>query len=62
MLQAELHQLIQAPIMFERFEGMNRLAWGNKPAQRLWMGAEQRAMQDNQLPEVLAMSGGQLFS
>ncbi|CAN5775873.1 hypothetical protein BH09VER1_BH09VER1_17130 [soil metagenome] len=38
-------RLLQPPIVFDRYEGMDRPAWGNNPPQRLWTGAEQRAAQ-----------------
>src|SRR5262249_11383008 len=41
-LATEARQLAQQPIVFDRYEGMNRPPWGNSPPRPLWTGAEQR--------------------
>lgn len=47
-------QMIAPPIIFDRYEGMNRPAWGNNPPRYLWTGAETRGKQDGRLPELIA--------
>ena len=49
MLAAAARQHVQRPIIFDRYEGMNRPPWGNRPPRQLWTEAEQRAVRDGQM-------------
>jgi len=48
-LATAARQLAQPPIVFDRYEGMQRPPWGAQPPRRLFTGAEQRAEQDGKL-------------
>ena len=48
-LETAARQLAQPPIVFDRYEGLDRPPWGSEPPRRLWTGAEQRAEQDGRL-------------
>ncbi len=37
------------PIVFDRYEGMNRPPWGDSPPRALWLGAVERAMADGRM-------------
>lgn len=56
-LHREAKRMVQPPIVFDRYEGMDRPSWKNSPPRSMWTGAEQRALQDgrmahlNDLPE-----------
>jgi hypothetical protein len=50
VLETAARQLAQPPIVFDRYEGLDRPPWGAHPPRRLWTGAEQRAEQDGRLP------------
>lgn len=41
-IEKEAMQKLQGPVIFDRYEGMDRPAWRNNPPTRLWTGAEQR--------------------
>jgi alpha-mannosidase len=51
-LETAARQLAQPPIVFDRYEGLDRPPWGSEPPRRLWTGAEQRAEQDGRLSFV----------
>ncbi len=51
-LETAARQLAQPPIVFDRYEGLDRPPWGTEPPRRLWTGAEQRAEQDGRLTFV----------
>jgi alpha-mannosidase len=51
-LEKYARQAAEHPILFDRYEGMNRPAWGNNPPRYLWTGAEERAQQDGRLTEL----------
>ncbi len=42
-LHTAARQQAQPPIVFDRYEGLERSPWGNSPPRRLWTAAEQRA-------------------
>ncbi|MBW3635105.1 MAG: hypothetical protein KY445_01410, partial [Armatimonadetes bacterium] len=41
--------IVRKPIVFDRYEGLDRPPWGNAPRAELWTGAEQRARLDGQM-------------
>ncbi|QIN83755.1 hypothetical protein GBA63_14770 [Rubrobacter tropicus] len=51
-LRATARQQAQPPILFDRYEGMDRPPWGNSPPRGLWLEAEERAFADGRLPEL----------
>ncbi len=51
-LRTAARQNVQPPILFDRYEGMNRPPWGNSPPRGLWLEAEERAFADGRLPEL----------
>ncbi len=53
-LKESAHFLGEPPIIFDRYEGMNRPAWGENPPRYLWTGAESRAHEDGHLPDLRA--------
>ena len=50
-------QQAQPPVLFDRYDGMDRPPWGNSPPRGLWTEAEERALADGKLPEL--KSGGE---
>ena len=48
-LDVHAANLAHAPVVFDRYEGMQRPPWGNDVPRRLWTGAEQRARQDGRM-------------
>jgi hypothetical protein len=44
---------MQPPIVFDRYEGMDRPPWGNSPPRALWVGAIERALADGRMRHVL---------
>ncbi len=67
-LDAIYRNLVRRPIVFDRYEGLDRPPWGNAPRTALWTGAEQRARRDGKMPhlqddgarDVLAAPDGEL--
>jgi alpha-mannosidase len=53
MLQTAARQQMQPPIVFDRYEGMDRPPWGNSPPRALWTGAVERALADGRMSHVL---------
>lgn len=53
-LDAAARQQVQPPVLFDRYEGMERPPWGNSPPRGLWLEAEERAFADGKLPELEA--------
>jgi len=51
-LDAAARQQAQPPVLFDRYEGMERPPWGNSPPRGLWLEAEERAFRDGRLPEL----------
>lgn len=51
-LHAAARQQAQPPILFDRYEGMDRPPWGNSPPRGLWLEAEERAFADGKLPDL----------
>ncbi len=49
-LHAAARRQAQPPILFDRYEGMDRPPWGNSPPRGLWLEAEERAFADGKLP------------
>ncbi len=47
---ADATRLAQPPVVFDRYEGMNRPTWGAVPPRNLWTAGEHRAHQDGKLP------------
>lgn len=52
-LHTATRQQAQAPIVFDRYEGLNRPPWGNSPPRRLWTAAEQRARASGQMRHLV---------
>jgi alpha-mannosidase len=48
-LTAAARQMAQRPILFDRYEGLDRPPWGPNPPRYLWTGQEQRARQDGRM-------------
>lgn len=44
-LDRQAKNLLQKPVIFDRYEGMNRPPWGNSPPRHLWTENEQRALE-----------------
>ena len=40
------------PVVFDRYEGLDRPPWGNAPRTALWTGAEQRARRDGKMSHL----------
>ena len=51
-LRTAARQSAQPPVLFDRYEGMDRPPWGNSPPRGLWLEAEERAFADGRLPEL----------
>ncbi len=51
-LSGAARQWAQPPVVFDRYEGMDRPPWGNSPPRGLWLEAEERAFADGRLPEL----------
>ena len=51
-LHALGRRMARPPVVFDRYEGMNRPPWGDSPPRRLWTGAEQRARQDGRMAHL----------
>jgi alpha-mannosidase len=55
--EAALHtaarQQMQPPVVFDRYEGMDRPPWGNSPPRALWLGAVERALAEGRMGHVL---------
>jgi len=45
-------QQAQPPVVFDRYEGLDRPPWGNSPPRLLWLASEQRAVEDGQMPDL----------
>ena len=53
LLHTAARQQMQPPIVFDRYEGMDRPPWGNNPPRALWLGAVERAMADGRMGHLL---------
>ena len=51
-LRTAARQNAQPPVLFDRYEGMDRPPWANSPPRGLWLEAEERAFADGMLPEL----------
>lgn len=51
-LDAAARRQAQPPVLFDRYEGMDRPPWGNSPPRDLWTASEERALADGRLPEL----------
>jgi hypothetical protein len=55
--EARLHtaarQQMQPPVVFDRYEGMDRPSRGNSPPRALWLGAVERALADGRMSHLL---------
>ena len=45
-------QQAQPPVVFDRYEGLDRPPWGNSPPRSLWLASEQRAVADGELSHL----------
>lgn len=52
-LHTAARQQMQPPVVFDRYEGMDRPPWGNRPPRAFWLGAEQRALADGRMSHLL---------
>jgi alpha-mannosidase len=52
-LHTAARQQMQTPVVFDRYEGMDRPPWGNSPPRALWLGAVERALADGRMSHVL---------
>ena len=52
LLHTAARQLMQPPIVFDRYEGMDRPPWGDSPPRALWLGAVERALADGRMSHV----------
>jgi alpha-mannosidase len=57
MLHTAARQQMQPPVVFDRYEGMDRPPWGNSPPRALWLGAVERALADGRMVHVLENEG-----
>jgi alpha-mannosidase len=53
VLRTAARQQMQPPVVFDRYEGMDRPPWGNNPPKAFWLGAEQRALADGRMSHLL---------
>ena len=53
MLHTAARQQMQPPVVFDRYEGMDRPPWGNSPPRALWLGAIERALADGKMSHLL---------
>ena len=53
MLHTAARQQMQPPVVFDRYEGMDRPPWGNSPPRALWLGAVERALDDGRMSHLL---------
>ncbi len=53
MLHTVARQQMQPPVVFDRYEGMDRPPWGNNPPRALWLGAVERALADGRMEHLL---------
>lgn len=60
-LETAARQLACPPIVFDRYEGMDRPPWGAQAPRRLWTGAEQRAEAAGRLPLPVDEQGSDPF-
>ena len=51
-LEADYRAMTRRPIVFDRYEGLDRPPWGNAPRTALWTGAEQRARRDGKMAHL----------
>ena len=51
-LDAIYRNIVRRPIVFDRYEGLDRPPWGNAPRTALWTGAEQRARRDGKMSHL----------
>jgi alpha-mannosidase len=52
-LHTAARQQMQPPVVFDRYEGMDRPPWGDSPPRALWLGAVERALADGRMSHVL---------
>ncbi len=52
-LRTAARQQMQPPVVFDRYEGMDRPPWGNSPPRALWLGAVERALEDGEMGHLL---------
>jgi len=51
-------QQAQPPVVFDRYEGLDRPPWGNSPPRSLWLASEQRAVADGKMPHLPEQRSG----
>jgi alpha-mannosidase len=61
MLETASRHLAQLPVVFDRYEGLNRSSWGAQAPRRLWTGAEHRAEKAGRLPLPIDERGSDPF-
>jgi hypothetical protein len=44
---------MQPPVVFDRYEGLDRPPWGNSPPRAFWLGAVERALADGRMSHLL---------
>ena len=47
----------EPPVIFDRYQGMNRPPWGNYPPRRLWTPDIPRSVKDGKMPHLEGMGG-----
>ncbi len=52
-LHTKARQMAQPPVVWSRYEGLDRPPWKNDPPSLLWTGAEQRARLDGRMMHLL---------
>lgn len=55
VLHRAARRMVQKPVVFDRYDGMNRPPWGNAPPRTMWTGAEQRALKDGEMNHLNAL-------
>jgi alpha-mannosidase len=53
VLHTAARQQMQPPVVFDRYEGMDRPPWGDSPPRALWLGAVERALADGRMGHLL---------
>jgi hypothetical protein len=53
MLHTVARQQMQPPVVFDRYEGLDRPPWGNNPPRAFWLAALERALADGRMEHLL---------
>ncbi len=51
-LTTATRQQMQPPVVFDRYDGMDRPPWGDSPPRFLWLGAVERALADGRMSHL----------